>query len=371
MRKREIALLLCAALLFALAGCGAPRTETRTLSAAPEESAAPESAPAQPALPEPPRSVEASFPLLAAPFSDAETEAMANHNARCCALLSETRYFCCCMYADGSCALVRYEIVDNIPRGRTRLVADCPADYLCESGGRLYYLSFSGIPESVNADGSGRRTELDESCRSLQLYGGALYCLRADGLLLRVDGGAQEALLAGCAWAFVSAQGIFYTAASDGRAHLFNPAARTDVTLTAEAALTPTVVGTTLLYAADEPDGRHLRALELSDGTHRRMEAVFEGAPELLYDWDDGWQLRLASLGGAAGQQLLAAAAAFGPSPAVRNIPGGETRRCRGVHDVLHTDMLCGPDGSVLGFELATPVGISTRSLAADNPPEE
>ena len=206
-------------------------------------------------------------------------------------------------------------------------------------------------------------------CLSLQLFGGALYCLRADGLLLRVDGG-KEALLAGCAWAFVSDRGIFYTAASDGRAHLFDPAARTDVTLTAEAALSPTLVGTTLLYAADEPDGRHLRALELSDGTHRRMEAVFEGLPELLLDWDEGWQLRLTALGGAEGQQLIAVGAAFEPSPAVRNVPGEELRRCRGVHDVLHTDELLAPDGSALGFELVMPVGISTRSLAADNPPE-
>lgn len=366
MRKRGIALLLCAALLAALAGCGAPRPETdsRMPPAAASESAAPEQA-----LPEPPRSVEASFPLLSSPFSDAGTEAMVNHNARCCALLSGTQYFCRCLYADGSCALVRYEIVDNIPRGRTRLVADCPADYLCESGGRLYYLNGEARPESVSFDGSGRREELDEPCLSLQLFGGALYCLRADGLLLRVDGG-KEALLAGCAWAFVSDRGIFYTAASDGRAHLFDPAARTDVTLTAEAALSPTLVGTTLLYAADEPDGRHLRALELSDGTHRRMEAVFEGLPELLLDWDEGWQLRLTALGGAEGQQLIAVGAAFEPSPAVRNVPGEELRRCRGVHDVLHTDELLAPDGSALGFELVMPVGISTRSLAADNPPE-
>ena len=373
MRKRRMALMLCAVLLLALAGCGAPRTETETrlLAETENEPAAPESAPSGFALPEPPRSVEASFPLLAAPFSDAETEAMANCNARSCARLVENFYYCRCLYADGSCALVRYEIVDNIARDRRLLVADCPAEFLSESGGRLYYLNADGCPESVSCDGSGRRTELDMPCLSLQLQGGALYCLLADGTLLRVLGGEREALLAGCAGAFVSEQGIFYTAASDGRAHLFDPAARTDVTLTAEAALSPTVVGTTLFYAADEPDGRHVCALELLDGTHRRMEAAFSGPLELLLDWDEGWQLRLLSLGGAPGQQLLACAEAFAPSPAAAQAPGPELRRCRGIDDILHTDELLSSDGSALGFELVMPGGISTRSLAENNPPEK
>ena len=366
MGKGPIALLLCAALLLSLAGCGAARAAADTRAPFAEESA-----PADGKASAPPISVEASFPLLSAPFSDAETEEMANHNARCCARLVENFYYCACLYADGSCALVRYELVDNIPRDRVRLVADCPADYLSESGGRLYYLNAEGVPESVGCDGAGRRAELDEPCRSLQLHGGALYCVTAEGTLLCARGGEKEALLDGCAWAFVSERGIFYTAASDGRAHLFDPAARTDVTLTAEAARTPTVVGTTLFYAADEPDGRHVRALELSDGTRRRMEAAFEGPLELLLDWEEGWQLRLTALGGAAGQQTIPCGAAFESAPPATQLPGGELRRCRGIHDVLRTDQLLSPDGGALGFELSMPGGISTRSLAENNPPEK
>ena len=131
------------------------------------------------------------------------------------------------------------------------------------------------------------------------------------------------------------------------------------------------MVGTTLFYAADEPDGRHLCALELSDGAHRRMEAAFEGPVELLLDWDEGWQLRLAALGGAPGQQLLSCGEAFAASPTAAQSPGAEMRRCRGIHDILHTDELFSSDGSVLGFELVMPGGISTRSLAAENRPEK
>ena len=374
MRKRSIALLLCAALLLALAGCGSPRPQTRAEVREPEQSALPtggeEPAPGA-ELPPAPRSAEASFPLLARPFSDAESEAMANHNARRCALLVVNYYYCRCLYSDGSDALVRYEIVDNNLRHRTVLTPDCPADYLCESEGRLYYLNADGLPESVGTDGGGRRVELDAPCRSLQLRDGALYCLLADGTLFALRGGEKEALLAGCAWAFASEQGVFYTAASDGRAHLFDPETRTDVTLTAEAALCPTLIGTTLFYAADEADGRHLRALELSDGTQRRMAQAFRGEIEFLRGWDGGWQLRLSGLGGASGQQTLALAAAFDGAPDAQSVPGGFFRLCRGLGDGLRTDELFSPDGAALGFELVLPGGGAYTSLAADNPPEK
>ena len=272
MTTRPIALLLCAALLLTLAGCGSPRQVNDARAGAPEpERTAPQTEQGQtlpPAAeaPEQPRSTEASFPLLARVFSDAESEDMANLNARRCALLVVNYYYCRCLYADGSSALVRYEIVDNNLRHRSVLTPDCPADFLSESEGRLYYLNADGAAESVGTDGSGRRVELDAPCLSLQLFNGALYCLLADGTLLALRGGEKEALLAGCARAFVSEQGVFYTAASDGRAHLFDPEALTDVTLTAEAALCPTLIGTTLYYAAEEADGRHLRALDLADG---------------------------------------------------------------------------------------------------------
>lgn len=373
MRKRSIALLLCAALLLALAGCGSPRSQTRADMRESEQSApagGEEPAP-NTELPPAPRSAEASFPLLARPFSDAESEAMANHNARRCALLVVNYYYCRCLYSDGSSALVRYEIVDNNLRHRTVLTPDCPADHLCESEGRLYYLNADGLPESVGTDGGGRRVELDAPCRSLQLHDGALYCLLADGTLLALRGGGTEALLGGCSWAFVSEQGIFYTAADDGRAHFFDPAARTDVTLTAAAAQTPTVIGSTFYYAAEEPDGRHLCALELSDGTHRRMEAAFSGEADFLRDWDGLWRLRLTALGGAAGQQSLSLASAFDASPAAERCGDGMLRRCRGVDDVLYTDELFSPDGTALGFELVLPGGFSIPSLAADNRPEK
>ena len=377
MTTRPIALLLCAALLLTLAGCGSPRQVNDTRAGAPEpERTAPQTEQGQtlpPAAeaPEQPRSTEASFPLLARAFSDAESEDMANLNARRCALLVVNYYYCRCLYADGSSALVRYEIVDNNLRHRSVLTPDCPADFLSESEGRLYYLNADGAAESVGTDGSGRRVELDAPCLSLQLFNGALYCLLADGTLLALRGGEKEALLAGCARAFVSEQGVFYTAASDGRAHLFDPEALTDVTLTAEAALCPTLIGTTLYYAAEEADGRHLRALDLADGAQRRMAQAFRGELEFFRGWDGQWRLRLDGLGGAAGQQTLFLAAAFDAAPAVQSAADAYRRLCRGLGDGLRTDELFSADGAALGFELVLPGGGAYTSLAADNPPEK
>ena len=372
MTTRPIALLLCAALLLTLAGCGSPRQVNDTRAGAPEpERTAPQTEQGQtlpPAAeaPEQPRSTEASFPLLARAFSDAESEDMANLNARRCALLVVNYYYCRCLYADGSSALVRYEIVDNNLRHRSVLTPDCPADFLSESEGRLYYLNADGAAESVGTDGSGRRVELDAPCLSLQLFDGALYCLLADGTLLALRGGEKEALLAGCARAFVSEQGVFYTAASDGRAHLFDPEALTDVTLTAEAALCPTLIGTTLYYAAEEADGRHLRALDLADGAQRRMAQAFRGELEFFRGWDGQWRLRLDGLGGAAGQQTLLLAAAFDDAPAVQSAADAYRRLCRGLGDGLRTDELFSADGAALGFELVLPGGGAHTSLAVN-----
>ncbi|MBR0040910.1 MAG: hypothetical protein IJP64_05985 [Oscillospiraceae bacterium] len=375
MTKKLIALLLCAALLGALAGCGSPRGDTAASAPSPA-GAAPESvpsvseapAPEGAALPDPPQNRALSFPLLPAPFSDAETDEMINHNARRCALMSGTAFYCCRLYSDGSRALVRFEIIDNKLRDRSLLVPDCGADFLSEHGGRLYYLGADGRPESVKTDGTDRRVELDTPCLSLQLYGGALYCLTADGLLLALRGGEEEALLAGCASAFVSGSGIFYTAASDGRAHLFDPEARTDVTLTASAADTLTVVGTELWYASSEPDGRHICALDLASGAERRMAEPFSGTADFFRGWDGICRLRLTA---ADGQRVIACAQVFDTPLSGWEKASGERRLTRALNDPLRSEELLAPDGTALGFELIMPGGASERSLAADNPPEK
>lgn len=375
MKRKTLALLLCAALLCALAGCGSPRGERTAPAPAPSDaggqplpssSDAPE--PEGMALPEPPQSRALSFPLLSAPFSEAETDEMINHNARRCALMDGTAFYCCRLYSDGSRALVRFEIIDNKLRDRKLLVPDCGADFLSLRDGRLYYLASSGLPESVNADGSGRRVELDTPCLSLQLYGGALYCLTADGLLLRLRGTETEALLAGCASAFVSRSGIFYTAASDGRAHLFDPDARTDVTLTASAADTLTVVGTELWYASSEPDGRHICAMDLTSGAERRMGESFSGTADFFRGWDGVCRLRLTA---ADGQRVIACAQVFDTPLSGWERQSGERRLTRALNDPLRSEELFSPDDAALGFELIMPGGISERSLAADNPPEK
>ena len=378
MRKKAIALMLCAALMAALAGCGRPQTEPDSrvsgndqgISEMPQKD--PESVPVLAELPDPPRDVQANYPILARSFSDAESESMANHNAKRCALLVVNYYYCRCLYSDGSCSLVRYEIIDNNLRHRTKLISDCPADYLSEFDGRLYYLNADGFPESIETDGTGRRIELDAACQSLQREGDALYCLLSDGTLLALRGDRREALIGNCSWAFVSEQGVFYTSASDGKLHLLDPEARTDVTLTSEAASSPMLIGEKLFFVSDEPDGRHICALNLSDGTQQRMADAFRGEAEYYRGWDGSWQMRLTSLGGSAGQQMVSCSEAFAVSPSMGgSMPGDWIRRCRGVDDVVRTDELFSADGTPLGFELVLPGGGSYPSLAADNEPEK
>lgn len=370
MRNKTVASLLVLALLLGLGACG--KAPAPVKSAAPEEETAPPSAPSESAaaLPAPgaPTSAALSFPLLAAPFSEDETQEMINHNARRCALLDVNFYYCCCLYSDGSRTLVRYEVIDNGLHHRTVLAEDCPADDLCEAEGRLYYLGGTARAESIALNGADRRTELDVPCRSLQLVGGTLWCLTQEGTLLALRGGEAEPVLGGCGWAFVSSQGIFYTAAADGRAHLFDPAARTDVTLTAEAAEAPVVVGSELIYTARESGGSRLCALDLQSGAARRQETAFAGAAELLRDERGAWALRLTQPGGAAGQRLVALDAAFDTPLAARETGDGELCRMRGLDDMLRTDELLASDGSSLGFALVLPGGGRILSLAADNP---
>ena len=363
MKKKLLAALLCAALLLTLAGCGAPREEKS--APAPTTEATPETGTAIPGV----ESVPLRFPLLERPFSEAESEEMINHNARRCALSVVNYYYCRCLYSDGSRALVRWEIVDSFLRSRTRLVADCGADFLCEDGGRLYYLASDGRPESVRTDGTERRVELDAPCLSLQRRGDTLYCLKADGTLLALRGGESEALLTGCAWAFVSGRGIFFLAA-DGRAHLFDAAARTDVTLTSAAAEGPTVIGTTLFYLSPEADGRRLCALDLQSGEARRTEAVFSGELDFLRAEDGEFCLRL-TLPGGEEQRVVSCGAAFDTPLGEWGTESAPLRRCRGLEYPLRTDELLSSDGSALGLALMLPGGGSYPSLAADNPPEK
>ena len=382
MKTKWIALALCAALLITLAGCGRPRADANSAQTAPPKAAeppqaapdaqsapAPEDAPSPAAAaPEPPRSVPLSFPLLSSAFSAEETDEMINHNARRCALMVVNYYYCCRLYSDGGRALVRFEIVDNKLRDRQLLIPDCGAEFLSESGGRLYCLGADGRPVSVSTDGTDLRVELDTPCLSLQLFDGALYCLAADGTLLRLSGGGREALLAHCSSAFVSRCGVFYTAAADGRAHLFDPAARTDVTLTASAADTLSVIGTELWYAASEPDGRHVCALDLMTGAERRMAEPFSSAADFFRGWDGVCRLRLTLAGE---QRSIACAAVFDTPLSGWERESGERRLTRALNAPLRTEELFSADGAALGFSLIMPGGSADLSLAADNPPEK
>lgn len=359
MKKRLCCALLALLMAAPLCACGGAGRRAEEAAAPAEE--APAAAETVTAIDEP------AFPLLSAPFSESESEAMVNHNAARFALLVDNFYYTRGYYADGGCALVRYEVIDESLHHRTVLVDDCGADYLTETGGRLYYLNSAHTVESVSTGGGDVREELALRCRSLQPYDGALLALAEDGTLLSLRGGETETLLGGCSWAFASSAGVFYTALSDGRVHLYRPEARTDVTLTAAAAETPTVIGRTLYYLAREGDGGHLCALDLSDGTSRRMASAVSRAPDFIR-LGSGWGVRLFGLVGETQQRTAACEALFDEPLVSTTAEPGRLFVCRGLDGDLRTDEILYLDGTPLGTALILPDGRSYPLYAEDNP---
>ena len=362
MKKRILAAALCALLLLALCACG--------LFAEPEEGdASPQSgaktdAPAYPAAPER-IPAETVFPLLGAPFTDAESEAMLNHLCRRGALFSDAEYFSVCRFASGESALAHFDVIDLGLYDPSILCRGFEASYLCERGGRLYFLGENGRPESMLFDGADRRIELDAPCRSVQLFDGALCCLTEDGVLLALRGEERETLLDGCAWAFVCDEGVFYTATADGRAHLFRPADRSDLCLTAGAADGLAVIGDKLLYLTPEGEGYALCALSLRDGSEQRASAPLACAPDYLYDASGNWQVRATLTDGT---EVLVPFSSLFRAELASLAPAGETRRCRMLDGDLHTDEL--PEAAAAGepcFALVLPDGREMRYAAVED----
>ena len=365
MKKKVLCALLAALLLVPLSACG-KRAETPAAAQAP---AAAQSAPAIPALPESVTagSAESAFPLLDAPFSDAETEEMVNHNCARFSLVDVDRYYTRSYYEDGSCCLARYTVVDAVLRDRAELLRDCPAEYLTQSDGRLVFLGETHRVESVLPDGTDRRTELDLPCRSLQLCEGTFYCLTEEGTLLALRGGEPEPLLAGCGWAFVSTQGIFYTALADGRVHLYRSGTRTDLVLTAEAAQTPTVIARRLYYLTQENDGLHLLALDLVSGERFRLAAPLSQPADFIR-LGGGWGLRFSAADAPTRQLSVPCDTVFDARAAFTDASASELMRCRGLDGDLRTEELLDANGSPVGTALVLPDGRLYASYAAENP---
>ena len=350
MKKILCGALLAALLLVLLSACGR-KAETPVPAA--ESAEAPSSAqrPPVPSGEIPAQSAAAVFPLLDAPFSDAESEEMVNHNCARFSLVDVDRYYTRGYFDDGSCGLFRYTVVDAVLRDRAVLLFDCGADYLTQKDGRLYFLGEAGRIESVLPDGTERRTELDEPCRSLQNGDGIFYCLTAEGTLLALRESGAEPLLGGCGWAFVSREGIFYTALADGRAHLYRPGTHTDLVLTQEAAEKPTVIGQRLYYLAEESGGLHLRALDLVSGETFRLERAL-AEPADFIRLGGGWALRFAPADAPARQLCAACGTVFDERAVFSDFSASGPLRCRGLDGDLRTEELLDENGRPVGTAL-------------------
>ena len=174
-------------------------------------------------------------------------------------------------------------------------------------------------------------------------------------------------LLSGCGWAFVSTQGIFYTALADGRVHLYRSGTRTDLVLTAEAAQTPTVIARRLYYLTPESDGLHLLALDLISGERLRLASPLSQPADFIR-LGGGWGLRFSAADAPTRQLSVPCDTVFDARAAFTDASASELMRCRGLDGDLRTEELLDANGSPVGTALVLPDGRLYASYAAENP---
>ena len=350
MKRRIMAAGLSFVLLFVLGACGRSRAAV-TAEPAPVTPTSQGPVDDSSQISAAQEAVRAVYPLAVLAFSSLETEEMVCYNAHRCALMIINYYYCCAVHSDDSRSLVRYEIIDNGFHHRTVLLDNCGGEYLSFDGEKLWCICSDGSVVSLLPDGSDLKTELSDPCRSLQLRDGTAYCLADDGRLFALRDDALQVVLADCAAAFVSDNGIFFTTLSDGRAHLFDNAGN-DWLLTDTAAQGLTVIGTTLYYASSESDGKHLCSLDLLSGNTIRSGIAFTGPFDLITGSDGSWIARLYDPDGGLTIPLneLASSAGVPTEP-------GRILLCRGLDGDIRTDEVFSSDGSSLGLVLDLPGG--------------
>ena len=118
MKKRLCCALLALLMAAPLCACGGAGRRGETAASPAEE--APAAAETVTAIDEP------AFPLLSAPFSESESEAMVNHNAARFALLVDNFYYTRGYYADGGCALVPLDVDGLAAKGVPVLPTSLP-----------------------------------------------------------------------------------------------------------------------------------------------------------------------------------------------------------------------------------------------------
>ncbi len=288
-------------------------------------------------------------------FGRAESLAMANYLCKNRALLTGEYLYTLDFDAELKPVLGRYRVVDNTLREFTVLVEDCVAEYLTEDDGALYYLN-RGCLERLGADGV--RRVLCEGAYSLQLYGGRLYFLDAEGRLCRMetDGSGRTTLLAERVdYPYVMGDLLLAQKGADKALYLLEPESGSEWRLTEGAAYAPLRVGQTLYFTAERDGGKRLCSLELDGGEAAELSGEpLRGAAEFLYS--GGWQSRIALAGELLRQRLLP-------------LDGAEARDCAysGYHLLdyvgggLYLDAVYEADGRLNSFMLCTPDGGTIR----------
>ena len=271
MKARSILpVLLLAALL--LTGCGAGQSG----GSAPEPSPGP--TPAELRLPE--------------PLGEEESRAMAmvlNANR---VLLGDEVLFCYDFDEDWKPVLARYRWKDGELSGYAVVAEGCVPEYLCRTGGKLYYIDRgSGALERVSEWGGKREVLHKGPCSWLCLREGLLYFCDKQGRYLSMDPKTREEteLLAGpCAFAYPLEGAILWQDAAERGIFLTD----TENQITRQLSLGPTgaplLVGDRLWFYSR--GAVHSLGLDGSDPQVCRVPET-DGAVELLPE-EDGVFLR-------------------------------------------------------------------------------
>lgn len=287
-------------------------------------------------------------------FGDEESLAMANYLCANRALFVEEYFYTLDYDETLRPVLGRYRVVDNNLREFTVLVENCVAEYLCTDGEALYYIN-GGRAERLPLGGGKART-LCADARTLQLHGGRLYYLDAEGRFCRMetDGGAQTVLLEGpCDYPYVLGGLLLVQKGAQNALWLRELEGEGEWRLTDGAAYAPLLIGRELFFTMETDGGKRLCSLELGGGDVRILsDTPLRGTAEFFPE--DGWRTRLALEGDLLRQRILPLDAPDG---------AGEDCAYSGYHLLdyvgakLRVDAVYEAGGRLNSFMLYTPDG--------------
>ncbi len=278
-------------------------------------------------------------------------------------LVKEDALFCYDFDENWLPVLARYRLEDGEPADYTVLAEGCIPEYLCESGGWLFYIDrSSGALERVSAEGGERHTLHLGPCRWLCLKEELLYFCDGRGRFLSLDPKTRVVtqLLSGpCAFAYPLEGGVLWREQGSGDICFTDGETGGVRILCADAPSNPLLLEDRIWYRS----GDRVYSLDL-EGEHARSYELPEtdGAVELLPIDGDLYLRGIREKDGPVQWE-------GDPEGPFEYLPRGY-RICDWLGEKLRVDTVYEPDGRILCYLLRDGEGRELRFLAGNVEPE-